>query len=589
MSASAKHVEVKIEDVIGLFERLETLVPKQDMEQLKALVETLIMLTRLIREKGSTIARLRSLLGFRSTEKTADVLRKEKEAGHDQDQDDRSSASDSDTSAQSEPAEPDCTPGTTNDESNPGSDGTGQQSGSEASERQGPPPKGHGRIPATAYTAAEHLFVPHDTLQIGATCPGCQRGKLFRLPDPSMIIRIFGQSPLSASCWDLEKLRCSGCGLVYTASPPPEARGPKYDASAIAMIALLRYGAGVPHNRLQRIQTDLETPLPSSTQWDVVSSRIEVFKQVYLELLLQGACGSVIFSDDTHVRILEHMGKRRAAKLEAGELAAPHRTGLFTTVIVSRTDNGPVALYFSGRNHAGENLAELLDQRATDLPPPTHMCDGLDRNNPKGHVVNTGNCLSHGRRHIVDEAESFPVEARYFLEHIRDVFHNEKVCLVKKLTDDERLDFHERESKPFMDHLHAWMKAQLEQKRVEPNSGLGKAINYMLKRWDKLTLFLRVPGAPLENNTCERAIKMAIAHRKNSLFYRSERGALIGDIFMTLINTIRLNGENPYKYLTALLLHAKAVAKCPADWLPWTYRATLEKHQLSTALGAHEN
>jgi hypothetical protein len=349
------------------------------------------------------------------------------------------------------------------------------------------------------------------------------------------------------------------------------------------MMGLLRYSGGLPHNRLERIQSGLETPVPSSTQWDIVSSRIDALMPVFSELSLLGACGTVIFSDDTYVRILAFMGKRRAEKLDAGELPAPDRTGLFTTAIVSRTEDGPIALYFSGRNHAGENLTKLLDQRATDLPPPTHMCDGLDRNNPKGHVVNSANCLGHGRRHVVDETESFPAEAQYFLEHIREVFHNEKICRVKKLTDDERLEFHRNESKPFMDHLHAWMMAQFKQRRVEPNSGMGKAINYMLKRWDKLTLFLRIPGAPLENNTCERAIKMAITHRKNSLFYRSERGALVGDIYMTIINTARLNGVNPFDYLTALLLHANLVKKCPPDWLPWNYRATLEKLHLSNA------
>jgi transposase len=60
--------------------------------------------------------------------------------------------------------------------------------------------------------------------------------------------------------------------------------------------------------------------------------------------------------------------------------------------------------------------------------------------------------------------------------------------------------------------------------QVEPNSGLGKAYEYMLKRWDKLTLFLQRPGAPLENNICERALKMAIAQRRNSLFYRTQHG-----------------------------------------------------------------
>jgi transposase len=580
MSASAKHVEVKIEEVIGLLERIEALIPKEDMEQLKRLVETLITLTRLIRKKGSTIARLRHLLGFRSSEKTADVLAKEKESAGQHEGGASSSVGDTE---QSEHREPGDTPGTTSNESSAGAGASQQPSTSGASGRQGARPKGHGRIPASAYPAAEHIHVPHGTLHIGCTCPGCRRGKLYQLSQPSPLVRIVGQSPLAAVCWDLERLRCSGCGLVFTASLPPEARGPKYAESAVAMMALLRYDAGLPHNRLDRIQSDLETPLPSSTQWDVVSSGSEVVKPVYLELLLQGACGSVIFSDDTYVRILALMGERRAAKLEAGELAVPHRTGLFTTVIVSRTDHGQIALYFSGRNHAGENLAALLDQRATDLPPPTHMCDGLDRNIPTGHEVNSSNCLGHARRHVVDETESFPVESRYFLEHVREVFHNESICRAKALTDDERLELHQRESEPFMVHLEAWMRAQLEQKRVEPNSGMGRAINYMLKRWDKLTLFLRVPGAPLENNTCERAIKMAITHRKNSLFYRSERGALVGDIFMTIINTARLNGENPLSYLTAILLHAKQVAMSPSDWLPWTYRATLRRLQLSNA------
>ncbi len=94
---------------------------------------------------------------------------------------------------------------------------------------------------------------------------------------------------------------------------------------------------------------------------------------------------------------------------------------------------------------------------------------------------------------------------------------------------------------------------------------------------DKLTLFLRRAGAPLDNNVCERALKMAIRHRRNSFFYRSERGAEIGDMFMSLIYTAELRGENPFEYLTAVLRNEKAVAENPADWMPWTYRATLAR------------
>jgi hypothetical protein len=121
------------------------------------------------------------------------------------------------------------------------------------------------------------------------------------------------------------------------------------------------------------------------------------------------------------------------------------------------------------------------------------------------------------------------------------------------------------------------MEEHLTTKRVEPNSGLGQAFNYLLKRWDKFTLFLRVPGAPLDNNICERALKMAIKHRNGSLFYRSLRGARVGDIYMSLIHTTDLHGKNPFDYLTALQRHHKAVAEKPADWLPWNYQSTMER------------
>ena len=97
----------------------------------------------------------------------------------------------------------------------------------------------------------------------------------------------------------------------------------------------------------------------------------------------------------------------------------------------------------------------------------------------------------------------------------------------------------------------------------------------MLKRWDRLTLFLRKAGAPLENNICERALKRAIVHRKNSLFYRSLRGAHVGDVIMSLIHTAAECGTDPFEYLVALQRHAAAAKQSPAEWLPWNYTETL--------------
>ena len=110
---------------------------------------------------------------------------------------------------------------------------------------------------------------------------------------------------------------------------------------------------------------------------------------------------------------------------------------------------------------------------------------------------------------------------------------------------------------------------------MEPNSGLGQAINYMLKRWEPLTRFLVVPGAPLDNNILERGLKTAILHRKNSLSYKTLAGARVGDIHMSLIHTCQLNQVNPFDYLMALEHHSQAVAQAPTDWFPWNYRQTL--------------
>lgn len=145
------------------------------------------------------------------------------------------------------------------------------------------------------------------------------------------------------------------------------------------------------------------------------------------------------------------------------------------------------------------------------------------------------------------------------------------------MTEQERLADHQARSGPLMDQLRQWGQQQLDERKVEPNSGLGQAINYMLNHWKPLTLFLRQAGAPLDSNIVERALKKAILNRKNSLFYRTRNGARVGDLFMSLIHTCELNGENPFDYLTQLQRHAAEVACNPAQWMPWNYRAALGK------------
>jgi transposase len=207
------------------------------------------------------------------------------------------------------------------------------------------------------------------------------------------------------------------------------------------------------------------------------------------------------------------------------------------------------------------------------------MCDALSRNAPKLAGVRTllANCLAHGRRQIVEVAENFPEECRYILEALGGVYRNDALAREQQLSVEERLRFHQQHSAPLMQELHTWMKEQFNEHKVEPNSGLGKAFSYLLNHWAKLTLFLSQPGAPLDNNIVERALKRAILNRRNALFYKTLHGAAVGDLFMSLIHTCELNGINPFEYLTALLRHAKELKQKPSLWMPWNYHETLAR------------
>jgi transposase len=203
------------------------------------------------------------------------------------------------------------------------------------------------------------------------------------------------------------------------------------------------------------------------------------------------------------------------------------------------------------------------------------MCDALSRNLPGELRTILGHCLAHARRRFVDIYERFPEPCGHLLESLAVVYRNDAVARSRRLSPEDRLRSHQESSGPTMQDLHGWLAQQLDEKRTEPNSALGGAITYMLKHWDRLTLFLRQAGAPLDNNVCERALKKAILHRKNALFYKTRNGAKVGDLFMSLIYTCQLSEANPFDYLTELQSHPDELATSPELWMPWNYRTEL--------------
>jgi transposase len=575
VQAKPEIVELDMKELDDILRRAEAALDTKDYETIRKVIAAYEYLVEVVGDKDTTLRRLRQMLFGAKTEKTAAVIGGSKGVEKTSPE---AAAVDAPAAGAGEAR------ATVNTETI--AETLGESDPSASDEASAGPP-GHGRNGADTYTGAEKIEVRHESLQPGDPCPNCEAGTLYDTRRPGVLVRLVGQAPVGATVYYLQKLRCGLCGALFTADPPTGvSAGEKYDPTVGSMIALLKYGNGMPFNRGEHLQENLGIPLPASTQWDIVEAQAERAEPVFAELVRQAAQGDVVYNDDTAVKILELMGERaRQAALaentatdpeDATEEPGPDRTGLFTSGIVATAEGHKIVLFVSGRQHAGENLKDVLVRRAAELPPPIQMCDALSRNIPKELQTILANCLAHGRRQFVDVADRFPEECQHVLEAFSVVYRNDAIAKERNLSPEQRLVLHQAESGPVMEGLRIWLGRQFDQRQVEPNSALGKAISYLLRHWEKLTLFLRVPGAPLDNNICEQALKKAIRHRRNSLFYKTRHGAHVGDVFMSLIHTCELCGANPFDYLTELDRHAGEMGANPQEWMPWNYREMLE-------------
>jgi len=232
-----------------------------------------------------------------------------------------------------------------------------------------------------------------------------------------------------------------------------------------------------------------------------------------------------------------------------------------------------IGLYYSGRAHAGENLAALLEQRAAEQDKPLVMSDALSRNEVDETSVIRCHCLAHGRRQFSALEEVFPVECQVVMDVLKQVFDHDEEARDQQRSPQARLVYHQDYSGPLMDELKGWLDKQVDDRLVEPNSSLGQAIAYMQGHWETLTRFLSVPGAPLDNNLVERALQLFIRQRNNSLFYKSEYSAYIASVLTSLLITCIYAGVNVLDYFVALQEHRAEVFADPSAWLPWTYQA----------------
>jgi transposase len=525
MNPPDEPVSARPEEIESLLERVRrNQLGEQDLRLLERLLRLLLSVVRFLEQKNTSLARLKRLLF-------------------------------------GPPSDPPSSPP-------PASPGSAERSEAApapapASEPQ-PKRPGHGRLPGSAYTGATSVRCLHPQLHPGACCPDplCG-GRLFDTIAPAIFIRLTGQPLVGATRYEQQVLRCSACQQRYTAPLPDGVPAEKYDVTADVAIVMAKYATGLPFHRLAKMQQSLGVPLPESVQWERCEAVADALLPVYLYGRTLASQAEVLIGDDTGVQIL-------SCYRENQQRTESERHGLHTTGIVaqSRTPPQSVVLYISGRQHAGENVGDLLRLRPSELAPPLQVGDALAANWSHPFPVIAVKCLAHARRQFTDIEDLFPHECAHVRETLATVYRVD--AETKAMTPEERLAHHQRHSAPVLEQLQRWMEEQFQERRVEPNSALGKALAYLQRHWPGLTQFLSQPRAPLDSNAVERALKPVVLHRKNALFFRTEHGAAVGDILMSVIETCRANGIRAGEYLAKVVKNRRAVREDPASWLPWS-------------------
>ena len=433
--------------------------------------------------------------------------------------------------------------------------------------------KGHGRNSADAYQGATIVEVDHPELNPGDICPAeaCD-GRLYEMSEPGTFVQVTGAPLASATRYNIQKLRCAICEIIYTAPLPKGVSDKKYDANFIAMLMINKYFMSVPLYRQDRLQNHLGIPLPASTQWDLMVAHEPMLKALYKAIALDAANGLALCYDDTYVKIMSEI---KAAKLAPKGEKSQHTC--FTTGIVSLHEDHRAYLYITDNRTAGKCIAEIMALRDTDLDPSIMMCDALPANIPQGiseDLYILCFCLVHARRQFYELPNGYDDLADKVIGLIGTIYDHE--AHTKGMSSEKRLAYHQEKSTPVMEELKAYLEEQKSE--FEPNSVPGKAIDYILNRWTQLSQFLRQIHAPLDTNIVERALKLIIQVRKSSMFYKTLSSAAFASYVQSALYSAAQNEINPCDYMCALIENEQAVIQNPNAWLPWHYQETIKQN-----------
>jgi hypothetical protein len=373
----------------------------------------------------------------------------------------------------------------------------------------------------------------------------------------------------------MERLRCSACGVYFTASLPEEVladgdANQKYGYKARSIMGVSKFFAGTPYYRQGSVQDLVGVPIAASTFFDQTEHLSNDINPVLKYLKKQAADASCHYLDDTTNRIIN---QQPIIKKQRNSDKERVRTGVYTSGIIAITSSGRrIILFETNVGHAGEFIDDILKNRSSSSSPPIIMSDALSHNRPTVTEAISALCNSHGRREFFDVLSHFPEEVEHVIALYGLIWKYESEVVEQKLSPSERLVYHKENSLPVMKEIRVWGNGHLEAETVEENSGLGKAIRYFDKHFEGLTCFCRVEGAMLDNNLMESMLKLVVRNRKNAGFFKTGSGAAIGDVITSMIATTMEAGANPVDYFTVLQQNAADVKAHPEKYLPWNYQ-----------------
>jgi len=452
-----------------------------------------------------------------------------------------------------------------------GSSGKGQNK----NKRKGSQKKSRKKKPAAPVTVEHHKITRY---QKGDSCPDCQRGKLYKF-EPVTLLRITGHARYEAVEHVVEQLRCNGCQQKFKADLPAAVLADgdvnqHYGYSARSLMVIDKFFSGTPYYHQSTLADIFGHAISASTIFDQCEYVANDVMPVFYALKRKAADAVAFELDDTRNRILSAQPELRDKPNGKGKRL---RTGIYTSgLIATCEDSHEIVLFETSLGHAGEHLGDILKARSPGLPPPLTMSDALSSNTVTQHEVKVAYCNAHARRQFFDLEAAYPKDIAWVLDNYAIIWKNDAFIEAQGMSATARLGYHEEHSLPVMETLREWALKRQASKAFEEHSPMGKAILYFLKHYERITLFCREPGARIDNNRMEEKLKIVIRGRKTAHFYKTEVGAGVANVLISLLATTYHAGENIFEYLQALQKNKTAVKDNPSDWLPWNYQQTLD-------------